>query len=56
MRRHAAMSRHGILVLHFTPRQIRSDPTTVIAAITDALRAAGRARPPLLIRTRPAAA
>jgi hypothetical protein len=55
MARHAAMSRHGILVLHFTPSQIRSDPTTVIAAITDALRA-GRARPPLPIRARPAAA
>jgi hypothetical protein len=48
------MSRHGILVLHFTPGQIRSDPATVIAALTDALKA-GRARPPLPIRARPAA-
>src|SRR5215469_12872172 len=38
MHRHRAMSRHGILVLHFTPRQIRSDPAAVIADITDALR------------------
>ena len=54
MRRHAAMSGHGILVLHFTPGQIRSEPMTVVVAITDTLRA-GRARPPLLIHARPAA-
>jgi hypothetical protein len=54
MRRHAAMSRHGILVLHFTPRQIRSEPATVIAALADALRA-GRVRPPLPVSARPAA-
>lgn len=54
MHRHAVMSSHGIIVLHFTPRQIRSDPATVIAAITDALRA-GRGRPPLPISARPAA-
>jgi hypothetical protein len=54
MRRHAAMSGHGIIVLHFTPGQIRSEPMTVVAAITDTLRA-GRARPQLLIHTRPAA-
>lgn len=51
MRRHAEMSRHGIIVLHFTPRQIRSDPATVIAAIADALKA-GAARPPLPIAVR----
>jgi hypothetical protein len=55
MHRHAAMSRHGILVLHFTPGQIRSDPATVIAAIADSLKA-GRVRPPLPICARPAAA
>lgn len=55
MRRHTAMSRHGILVQHFTPNRIRSEPATVIAAITDSL-SAGRARPPLPIRARPAAA
>jgi hypothetical protein len=53
LRRHAEMSSHGILVLHFTPGQIRTDPTTVIAAIADTLRA-GRARPPLLISGRAA--
>jgi hypothetical protein len=55
MRRHATMSRHGILVLHFTPAQIRSDPATVIASITDSLRAGG-VRPALRIRVLPAAA
>lgn len=53
--RHARMTAHGILVLHFTPQQIRTQPNTVIAAIKDAL-AAGLARPPLPIQTRPAAA
>jgi hypothetical protein len=46
MHRHARMSRHGIIVLHFTPRYIRSDSAAVIAAIADAVRA-GSARPPL---------
>ncbi|HEX4661772.1 MAG TPA: hypothetical protein VH307_30625 [Streptosporangiaceae bacterium] len=55
MRRHAAMSRHGILVLHFTPGQIRSDPAAVIAAIADSL-SAGRLRPRLPVCARPAAA
>jgi hypothetical protein len=55
MHRHAVMSSYGILVLHFTPAQIRSDPATVIAAINDSLRA-GRLRPPLPICTRPARA
>jgi hypothetical protein len=52
MRRHAEMISQGILVLHFSPSQIRSDPATVIAKIADAL-AAGRARPPLPISARP---
>jgi hypothetical protein len=51
MRRHARMSSHGIFVLHFPPRQIRTDPATV----TDTL-AAGAARPVLRIIARPAAA
>lgn len=53
MRRHARMSSHGILVLHFPPRQIRTDPATVTAAITDTL-AAGAARPVLRLIARPA--
>jgi hypothetical protein len=54
LRRHAEMSSHGILVLHFTPGQIRSDPAAVAAAIADTLRA-GRARPALPVSARPAA-
>jgi hypothetical protein len=55
MRRHARMSGHGILlVLHFTPRQIRTDRATVTGAITDTL-AAGAARPVLPLQYRPAA-
>jgi very-short-patch-repair endonuclease len=54
-RRHAAMSAHGILVLHFPPSQIRNEPAAVVAAIRSALKA-GRARPPLRIRALPAAA
>jgi very-short-patch-repair endonuclease len=55
MRRHTHMSSHGILVLHFTPRQIRTDPRRVIAAITDTL-AAGAVRPVLPLTARQAAA
>jgi hypothetical protein len=51
MRRHAQMSSHGIIVLHFTPGQIRSEPAAVIAAIADALKA-GAARPPLAVSAR----
>jgi hypothetical protein len=51
MRRHAQMSRHGIIVLHFTPREIRSDSAAVIAAITDAVKA-GSSRPPLSVAVR----
>jgi hypothetical protein len=45
------MSRHGIIVLHFTPREIRSDSAAVIAAIADALKA-GSSRPPLSVAVR----
>ena len=37
MRRHARMTAHGILVLHFTPRQIREEPDEVLATIREAL-------------------
>jgi very-short-patch-repair endonuclease len=43
------MSARGIIVLHFTPRQIREEPARVVAEITAAL-AAGRRRDPLAIR------
>jgi len=48
--RDARMAAHGITVLHFTPRQIRTQPKTVIAAIRSAL-AAADSRPRLPIRT-----
>jgi hypothetical protein len=40
LRRHARLTAHGILVLHFTPRQIRTEPAQVVAAIRSALAAA----------------
>jgi hypothetical protein len=49
LQRHARMSAHGIIVLHFTPNQIRHEPTRVVADIRSAL-AAGRARPVLAVR------
>jgi very-short-patch-repair endonuclease len=54
IRRHARISSHGILVLHFTPRQIRTDPAGVAGTIADTLRA-GQARPRPLVSARLAA-
>jgi hypothetical protein len=54
MRRHDQLVAQGVLLLHFTPRQIRSAPEEVIAQIRAAL-AAGRGRPRLALITRPAA-
>jgi len=54
MSRHARISSHGILVLHFTPRQIRTDPASVASIITDTLKA-GHARPRPLVSARLAA-
>jgi len=53
LRRHAEMSAHGIIVLHFTPGQIRREPERVLAAINKAL-ASAAGRPALDIRTVPA--
>ncbi len=50
MSRHARMSAHGIIVLHFTPRHIRDESAWVIDQIRSAL-GAGHARPPLPLRT-----
>jgi len=47
--RHAAMSAHGILVLHYAPRRIRTDGAAVLAEIRAAIEA-GRRRSPLAIR------
>ena len=55
MRRHDQLVARGVLVLHFTPRQIRAEPQEVVAQIQAAL-VAGRGRPPLRITARPAVA
>jgi hypothetical protein len=47
------MARHQIIVLRFTPKQIRSQPAEVIKDIKAALEGA-KARPPLKLRTVPA--
>lgn len=47
--RHVRMSAHGILVVHFTPKRIRSDATKVAAELRATI-AAGRQRAPLDIR------
>jgi hypothetical protein len=51
--RDARMRAHGINVLHFTPRQIRTQPAQVIAILKAALDNA-ESRPPLPVRARPA--
>ena len=53
MRRHAAMTAHGILVLHFTPTMIRKDSANVVKQLREALKT-GSARPPLKLRALPA--
>ncbi len=52
--RHARMIGYGILVLHFTPHQVRTQPDWVAAEIRSAL-GAGRQWPALGVRARPAA-
>lgn len=54
MRRHARMTALGILVLHFTPRQIRQQPDYVLAAIKAAVRSR-HTESPLSIGSRRAA-
>ena len=54
MQRHAAMTAHGILVLHFTPTMIRQEPAIVVQQVRKALKT-GSARPPLRLRALPAA-
>jgi very-short-patch-repair endonuclease len=44
MRRHDRLVAQGVLLLHFTPKQIRTAPDEVVAQIRAAL-AAGRQRP-----------
>jgi very-short-patch-repair endonuclease len=50
LERQRRMAKYGILVLPFTPRQIRTQPAEVLAAIRDAIENA-RGRPPLNVRT-----
>ncbi len=50
--RHDRMGAAGIIPLHFSPRQIRREPTEVVRLIKDALHN-GLQRPPLPIRTIP---
>jgi very-short-patch-repair endonuclease len=52
MRRHAAMTARGILVLHFTPTMIREEPANVVKQVMEALKT-GSARPPLRLRALP---
>ena len=54
MRRHARLTALGVLVLHFSPRQIRDEPDQVLATIRAAL-ASRRGQSRLAIRTLPAA-
>jgi hypothetical protein len=49
MFRHARMTAAGVLVLHFSPRQVRTAPDEVVAAIAAALRA-GRPTPGIMAR------
>jgi hypothetical protein len=51
--RHARMSAHGIIVLHFTPAQIRREPKVVAGTLGAAL-AASRDRPARPVTARPA--
>jgi hypothetical protein len=55
LERQSRMGKYGIVVLPFTPRQIRSQPAEVIATIREALESA-RSRPPLSLNTIPVAA
>ncbi len=54
MDRHARFAAHGIVTLHFSPHQLRTDGAGVIAKISSAYRA-GTNRPPLPITVLPAA-
>jgi hypothetical protein len=55
LERQSRMGKYGIVVLPFTPRQIRNQPAEVIATIREALQSA-RGRPQLSLHTVPVAA
>lgn len=46
LRRHNELGRHGAMVLHFTPAQIRQDPDLVRRTVEDAYRSRRGSRPP----------
>jgi hypothetical protein len=52
--RHDRLIAHGILLLHFAPKRIKTDPAGIISEIRAALEK-GRCRPPLPITSVPAA-
>jgi very-short-patch-repair endonuclease len=52
MARHRRMTAHGIFVLHFTRKQIKTEPRRIVTEFSSAI-AEGRRRPPLPIRTEP---
>jgi hypothetical protein len=49
MERHAKMSAQGIIVVHYTPLQIRTDGARVLAELRSTIEA-GRRRPELAVR------
>jgi hypothetical protein len=50
--RHRRLSAHGIIVIHFTPRQLKTEGRRIAAELKSAIDT-GRRRPPLKIRTEP---
>lgn len=52
MARHAKMSAQGIIVVHYTPRRIRTDQARVLAELRSTIEA-GRRRPGLAVRVVP---
>jgi very-short-patch-repair endonuclease len=55
MRRNARLGALGIVVLQFSPRQIRDEPAEVVATIRAAIERRRGQSPPPAIRTLPAA-
>ena len=53
MRRHDQLVARGVLLLHFSPQRIKTDPDGIVLEILSAL-AAGCGRPPLPVRALPA--
>lgn len=50
--RHSRMSAHGITVMHFTPKQVRTEPRRIVSELRAAIEV-GRRRAPLKIRVVP---